>query len=261
MATQAQIQANRKNAKKSTGPKTPDGKSTVAQNALKHGLTALKPLIPGEDPEQFAIFNESMLADLTPHGPLETVIANRIITLTWQLNRAPRIQAAAFNFMMKDLFSSPKDPEERIGKTIATDFEHNHVLEKLQNYEQRIESNLYKTIAQLEKFQKNRKTQENNQLQSTNHQPQTTNSIPQNKPNLYAHGVPCPDQPANQEPPTTNSFEKTPVASKQREDGNPIYPAPKPKKQPSTTPKQPHTLSNAVKTAKFKTPNHKILET
>ncbi len=85
MATQKQIEANRKNAKKSTGPKTPDGKSTVAQNATKHGLTALKPLIPGEDPDQFAIFNDAMLADLNPQGPLETVLANRITTLTWQL--------------------------------------------------------------------------------------------------------------------------------------------------------------------------------
>jgi hypothetical protein len=192
MATQKQIEANRKNAKKSTGPQTTDGKSIVAQNALKHGLTAQKPLIPGEDPAHFAQFNDSMLAQFDPQGPLETVLANRIITLTWQLNRAPRLQAAAFKFMMEDIYQAPYDPEEHLGKTLENDFSGNQILEKLQAYESRIEANLYKTIDKLEIIQKNRKKSENTQPAtqptqppcSTNHELQTKNSFPQNKPNF-----------------------------------------------------------------------------
>ena len=209
MATKKQIAANRKNAKKSTGPKTAHGKATVAQNATKHGLTAQKPLIPGEDPDQFAIFNDAMLADLTPQGPLETVLANRIITLTWQLNRAPRLQAAAISYMIDDFVFKPSDPEKLLGKTVASDFANNHVLEKLQNYEQRIENNIYKTLAQLEKIQKIRKISQESQpepqptqtTQSTNYELTTTNSSPQNKPN------PNP-QSTNYELTTTNSFPK-----------------------------------------------------
>ena len=97
-----------------------------------------------------------MLDDLNPQGPLETVLANRITTLTWQLNRAPRFQAAVVTFMNDDWSIKPSDPEKLLGKTVQRDFAHNHVLEKLQTYAQRIENNLYKTIEKLEVFQKNR---------------------------------------------------------------------------------------------------------
>ena len=53
MSTPAQIQANRQNAQKSTGPRTPQGKAVVAQNALKHGLLARQAVIVGEDQGQF----------------------------------------------------------------------------------------------------------------------------------------------------------------------------------------------------------------
>ena len=49
MASQAQIEANRKNAKKSTGPKSENEKSVAKLNAVKHGLTAEHVIIPGED--------------------------------------------------------------------------------------------------------------------------------------------------------------------------------------------------------------------
>ena len=208
MATQNQIAANRKNAKKSTGPKTEEGKAVVAQNALKHGLTAQKPLIPGEDPEHFAIFNDAMLADLNPQGPLETVLANRITTLTWQLNRAPRLQAAAVNFMIDELIWKPSDPEMQLGKIVEKDFARTHVLEKLQTYEQKIENNLYKTIEKLEKIQKNRKLSQKTQpdipTQSANNEQPTKNSTPQNKPNSTQ------DQSTDYEPSTKNSCKNKP---------------------------------------------------
>jgi hypothetical protein len=53
MATQRQIEANRKNAKRSTGPKTTDGKAKVKYNALKHGLLADAALLPDEDEAAF----------------------------------------------------------------------------------------------------------------------------------------------------------------------------------------------------------------
>ena len=47
MATKAQIKANRENAKKSTGPRTEEGKQRVSLNALKHGLLARDAVLPG----------------------------------------------------------------------------------------------------------------------------------------------------------------------------------------------------------------------
>ena len=53
MTTEAQTEANRANAQKSTGPRTPEGKAKVAQNALKHGLLAKQAVVVGEDTRRF----------------------------------------------------------------------------------------------------------------------------------------------------------------------------------------------------------------
>ena len=53
MASQQQIDADRANALKSTGPKTPEGKAIVSQNALKHGLTAQNACVTDEDQDEF----------------------------------------------------------------------------------------------------------------------------------------------------------------------------------------------------------------
>jgi hypothetical protein len=53
MATQKQIEANRRNAQKSTGPKTEAGKATAKFNALKHGMTAEVAVLPHEDKHSY----------------------------------------------------------------------------------------------------------------------------------------------------------------------------------------------------------------
>ena len=53
MTSEAQMKASRENAKKSTGPRTPEGKARASKNALKHGLMAQDAVIPGEDPAEF----------------------------------------------------------------------------------------------------------------------------------------------------------------------------------------------------------------
>ena len=62
MTSQKQIAANRRNAAKSTGPKTAEGKQVTRLNALKHGLQAEHVVIPGEDPEEF----EALSIDFNP---------------------------------------------------------------------------------------------------------------------------------------------------------------------------------------------------
>ena len=53
MSSKAQVKANRKNAKKSTGPKTAEGKEKVSKNAAKHGLFAAEAVITGENPADY----------------------------------------------------------------------------------------------------------------------------------------------------------------------------------------------------------------
>ena len=93
MATDAQIQANRENAKKSTGPRTPEGKARVSKNALKHGLLAQDSVIPGEDPAEFdrhlATYEDTYL----PRNCVEKEIVRQIADSAWRMRRLSRIEA------------------------------------------------------------------------------------------------------------------------------------------------------------------------
>ena len=68
MATDKQIAANRRNAMKSTGPKTEEGKLRARQNAFRHGLTAETVVTALENADDYARFEERITADLT-HNP------------------------------------------------------------------------------------------------------------------------------------------------------------------------------------------------
>ena len=101
MATEAQIQANRLNAQKSTGPRTPEGKAVAAQNAVKHGLLARTAVLHGEDWEEYTCFSEELLDELYPDGVLEQKLADRIVSLSWRLRRAALSQNAVFEALCK----------------------------------------------------------------------------------------------------------------------------------------------------------------
>jgi hypothetical protein len=96
MTTEVQIQANRADAQKSTGPHTPEGKETAAQNALKHGLFAREGAILREDEREFEEYRENLLNQLIPGTPLEETLAERFVDLSWRLKRAARDQEKAF---------------------------------------------------------------------------------------------------------------------------------------------------------------------
>ncbi len=96
MATAAQVEANRANAEKSTGPRTPEGKERASQNALKHGLFAREAVLRGEDEDEFEMHRERLLAQLNPVGPLEEILAARVVDLSWRLQRAVQDQSEAF---------------------------------------------------------------------------------------------------------------------------------------------------------------------
>ena len=160
MATQAQILANRSNAQKSTGPRTAEGKAVVAKNAVKHGLVRHETVITGEDPGEFEFYRERMLEELDPAGEVESGLAERIVSLSWRLKRAERLQAAAFDSLyakQKDSLSEKLDKSQdadgdsTLGRAIVRDFGNNRVLDRLLMYERRIEHSLYRTMAELKR--------------------------------------------------------------------------------------------------------------
>ena len=94
MATEKQAAANRRNAAKSTGPKSAAGKQITRMNALKHGLQAEHVVIPGEDPEEFEASVRGLEEHYLPVGSLEHILVERITYCTWRLQRANLIETA-----------------------------------------------------------------------------------------------------------------------------------------------------------------------
>src|SRR5262249_15620082 len=97
MTTSRQIEANRLNALKSTGPKTALGKSKAARNALRHGLFALPAVVPelGESADDWLTFAARVVRDRDPVGVVEGQLAYGPAQILWRLTRAGRGDAAA----------------------------------------------------------------------------------------------------------------------------------------------------------------------
>jgi len=92
MATEARNEANRQNAAASTGPKTPEGKSTSSQNAVTHGLFSVGERLSETERTQFAILAEGMNKDLAPEGILEQTLADEITRAAWRLRRCAAVE-------------------------------------------------------------------------------------------------------------------------------------------------------------------------
>jgi hypothetical protein len=106
------LAANRQNARKSTGPRTPAGKARVATNAVQHGVFAKLPLLAalGESAEDWHAFRGGVVADLAPVGPLELALAERAAATLWRLARAARADAAAAAVAFLPAASLPAPP-------------------------------------------------------------------------------------------------------------------------------------------------------
>ena len=89
MASQKQIEANRKNARRSTGPKSPEGKAVSAQNATKHGLRA-QPAAVLESTQNLS-FEEATYADLKPIGAVDKELAGTWISNSLLLHRLDQV--------------------------------------------------------------------------------------------------------------------------------------------------------------------------
>jgi hypothetical protein len=96
MTSEKQARANRRNALKSTGPKTPEAKTAVRHNALRHGLLSRDVLLPGEDEAALMELGERLRDELQPVGAVESLLVERIISSTWRLQRLGRVEAGIF---------------------------------------------------------------------------------------------------------------------------------------------------------------------
>src|SRR5712692_9549229 len=92
MTSARQLEANRRNALRSTGPSTVNGKHASRRDALRHGFTAETVLESMENAEAYRAFEAAIVSEYLPRTPVEQELAHRLASLFWRLRRATAIE-------------------------------------------------------------------------------------------------------------------------------------------------------------------------
>jgi hypothetical protein len=159
MTSPKKTQANRQNALKSTGHKTPEGKASVRHNALKHGLLAQEVLLQEEDEEVLRELDERLRAELRPEGEVEDLLVEQIVAAHWRLRRMRRVEAGVFDresssarSVANSLYPLPEGTS-MLGLSFIRDANGANAFSKLSRYETAIERSLYKALHELQRLQ------------------------------------------------------------------------------------------------------------
>jgi hypothetical protein len=103
MTSFRQIEANRRNARKSTGPLTQEGKQRSRCNAVRHGLTAETVIGALEDAEDYKAFEATIIADYDAQSAVERELVLRLAGLLWRLRRATTMETGLFEIQAEHL--------------------------------------------------------------------------------------------------------------------------------------------------------------
>ena len=103
MTSFRQIEANRRNARKSTGPITEEGKQRSRCNAVRHGLTAETIITALEDAEVYRAFEAAITADYDAQSTVERELVLRLASILWRLRRASTMETGLFEIQAEHL--------------------------------------------------------------------------------------------------------------------------------------------------------------
>ena len=172
-----QLLANRRNAKKSTGPKTKQGKLTTSKNAIQHGLDAEKFVVIGEKINDLIEFRDRLIDHLKPQGIHEEIVVSKMIDVAIRLRRIPIIEAGIFNHEIleyegkefkenvahaiegvrdKEVVISANTIIRKTGLAFARDCNQGSAILKLNTIEDRLLAKYFKLLELLKKKQKKR---------------------------------------------------------------------------------------------------------
>jgi len=196
VTSERQKAANQANARRSTGPKTPKGKAVVRLNALRHGLLTRDLVLPGEDADAFEDLLNQVRADVSPVGPIEELLADRVVNIMWRLERLARAETALFDWRVRILkvgqladqvrayevpyptfpvhitdkaahteateaLAQAKHERDQdkvlLGRALDADAKEGDVLGKLARYERSLERSLLRTLDELRQLQDRRR--------------------------------------------------------------------------------------------------------
>lgn len=147
MITQRQLLANRRNAKKSTGPRTAAGRAACRLNALKHGLAAADVILPTPaDQTAFAQLRAAFEQDYQPSTTTEQQTLHNLVAARWRFERAQKLESQFFNDKIDDYDS----PHDAVALIFHDDSQSSNTLAKISRYETRFERTFYKAVKELQ---------------------------------------------------------------------------------------------------------------
>jgi hypothetical protein len=112
MTSLRQIESNRSNALRSTGPKTETGKQHSSKNAVRHGLTAETVIEPLEDLEDYKAFEQAVTADYEVETAVERELVLRLASLLWRLRRSTLIETGLLQIQNETLHEHRTRPTQ-----------------------------------------------------------------------------------------------------------------------------------------------------
>ena len=166
VATAAQIAANRANARRSTGPRTPEGKAAVAGNAITHGLRAKKHLLYFERYADFDRICRDLTAEWLPATPTEAALVEQMAIAQAKLVRLESNLSAAFyqSILMRaaaceDQFTSEDGTVKPPDVITAREFDVQRLINGLSQHIARVERSWHKALDSLQKLQRLRRAE------------------------------------------------------------------------------------------------------
>ncbi|UYR06187.1 hypothetical protein NQS38_14950 [Ralstonia pseudosolanacearum] len=128
MTTAKQAIANRRNASKSTGPTTLQGRANASGNAMKHSLLSSRLFLDDENPEEFQFLLGGLHTSLRPNGSLESALVERIAVAIWRQQRLIRAETAHVELNRRlDIKSNRHQVERALGMAYPEEVEGKHL--------------------------------------------------------------------------------------------------------------------------------------
>jgi hypothetical protein len=160
MPSQKQIEANRRNARKSTGPITEAGKAVAKFNALRHGMTAESAVLPYEDHLAYAMLREALLSHYAPANIAEEMLVDVLANSYWRLLRARRVETSTMKLgiqALKQRNGINPAPSNKDDDALAVFFaDDNDNMRNQERYHGTIERSYFRAVETLRKVQNNR---------------------------------------------------------------------------------------------------------
>src|SRR5882724_10780803 len=173
MASGLQIAANRENAQKSTGPKTPEGRAAVRLNGVKHGLCAETLVLMGEDPADFDALHDALHAEHLPATPTEEILVRQLTMAAWRQSRFFRMEVGYFKNEDEERRDGSRsqeyealDPDRRLARIAVGDAINEKLLPNFHRYTVSLERSIRGTAQELRRCRAERLQKSANQTQS-----------------------------------------------------------------------------------------------